>query len=363
MEQHPPDGPAGRGADAWGPPPAPHVDPEIEQAIEHAIEHAVEQAVDEAVEEAIDEAVDEAIDHAVEVAVGAAMGAAAKRDRRRFGIEIVLVALIVGAAAGATTGVVASRQDRVRAGASTTAATTVVASTSTTSIATTAPSSTAAPSTTATIPPETLQAVIRRVVLSVVDLQVSGTLRDEYGRIRTGDWAGSGFVIDASGIIATNAHVVEGAETITVITHDGRSIPATLLGSDAEHDLAVVKVEDSDLPPLDLAVDRALEVGDSVIAVGNALNLEGSPTVSVGIISALARNVEFADGSTLRNLIQTDASISSGDSGGPLLTETGLVVGVNTAGMGDGESTTAENIGFAIPISEAAPILFRLAGR
>lgn len=317
----------------------------------------VDPRLEQAIESAVDQAVDEALDHAVSDAVGAAV----RRNRRRFGIEVVAAALLVGAAAGATTGVLASRSNDEQTAGSTTV-TTLPPSTTATTVALTSTSTSTTVEPTTTVASETLQAVIRRVVLSVVDIEVSGTLVDEYGRIRTGEWAGSGFVIDSSGVIATNAHVVEGAETITVRTHDGRALTASLLGSDRAHDLAAVKVEATGLDALDLAVDRELQVGDRVIAVGNALNLEGSPTVSVGIISALGRNVEFADGSTLSHLIQTDASISSGDSGGPLLTDTGLVVGVNTAGMGDGESTTAENIGFAIPITDAFPILRQLAG-
>lgn len=319
------------------PPGSLPVDPRLEQAIEEAVDEAVEEAVDEA------------------------MSAAVRRNRRRFGIEVVAAALLVGAGAGATAGVLASRSNS-NSTANSTIVTTLPPSTAATTLAPTSTSTSTTVEPTTTIASETLQAVIRRVVLSVVDIEVSGTLVDEYGRIRTGDWAGSGFVIDSSGVIATNAHVVEGAESITVRTHDGRALAATLLGSDRAHDLAVVKVDATDLEALDLAVDLELQVGDRVIAVGNALNLEGSPTVSVGIISALGRNVEFADGSTLSHLIQTDASISSGDSGGPLLTDTGSVIGVNTAGMGDGESTTAENIGFAIPIADAFPILRQLAG-
>lgn len=328
------------------PPPEPGaVDPEVERAIEEAVEAAVDEAVDEAVEQAVEQAIDEVV----------------RKNRRRFGIEVVIAALAVGALAGATTGVLASRRDRERVTATTTATTAAPSTTATTAAPTTALPTTTVETTT-TVVPETLQAVIRRVVVSVVDISVSGMVTDEYGRIREAEWAGSGFVIDASGVIATNAHVVEGADSLTVSTHDGRTLTATVLGADREHDLAVIKVDASDLPALNLASERELEVGDRVIAVGNALNLEGSPTVSVGIISALGRNVEFADGSTLSHLIQTDASISSGDSGGPLLTDTGIVIGVNTAGMGDGESTTAENIGFAVPMSDALPILRRLAG-
>ena len=195
----------------------------------------------------------------------------------------------------------------------------------------------------------------------MVDIEVSGSFVDRNGRKRYGTWVGSGFVMDSSGLIATNAHVVEGAETITVVIHDGTTTPGTLVAMDTDHDLAVVRIDRTDLTALELATDVVLQVGDPVIAAGNALGLEGNPSVTVGIISALNRSIDLNDGASLSNLIQTDAAISSGNSGGPLLTEDGRVVGVNTAGASSTDTTTAQNIGFAIPISVAAPILRSLA--
>ena len=317
-------------------------------------------------EDVIDEAVDEAVHEALGEAVNDAVGAAMKRSRRKFGIEIVVAALLIGGAAGAIGGVVAGRQDRNRSAEEvvpTTAAPTVPTTPQTTT--TMAPTTV---QTTTTLPPvigPTLQETIKTVLRSVVDLEVMGTYVDSLGHEQQGQWAGSGFVIDSSGVIATNAHVVTGADFIQVVTNDGTVLDAEVLGSDTHHDLAVVKVDLTDsasLPALELATDLVLELGDSVIAAGNALNLEGAPSITLGIISGLGRSIDFPDGSSLRNLIQTDAGISSGNSGGPLLTTTGRVIGINTAGAGSDSGVTAENIGFAIPITDAAPILRKLAG-
>lgn len=201
-----------------------------------------------------------------------------------------------------------------------------------------------------------------RVTLSVVDLQVEGTYRDNYGDLQAGTWAGSGFVIASNGLIATNAHVVSGADRITVLIHDGTSATATVVGLDPEHDLAVIRVDRTGLTALTLNASATLRVGDRVIAAGNALNLVGKPSITTGIISALERSIVLYDGTVLSGLIQTDAAISSGDSGGPLLDEHGEVIGITTANAYDAYAFAAENIGFAIPIREAAPLLLRLAG-
>ena len=296
--------------------------------------------------------------------------ASVRRARRKFGIEVVVAALVVGGAAGAVAGsVTGGRRSSSNAGPVTTMTSIDVASTTTSIASTTLPERTTEPeSTEATSAPtssiagETLQDLVKKITLSVVDIEVEGTFIDEYGRLRSGSWAGSGFVIDAYGDIATNAHVVDGAETITVSVHDGTTSVATVLGSDSAADLAVIHIDRVDLPPLTLAPSRTLEVGDSVIAAGNALNLAGNPSITVGIISGLERTVDLDDGSQMSHLIQTDAAISSGDSGGPLLTASGDVIGVNTAGASSTSSTSAQNIGFAIPMSVAAPILFNFAG-
>jgi len=289
---------------------------------------------------------------------------ATKRSRMKFGIEVVVAALVLGGVAGGITGNLTAGHNGSSGAATTTTAapsTTLLATTTTAPPTTTTTVAPTEPPTTTTIAPETLQQVVRRITPSVVDIEVSGSFIDRNGRKRYGSWVGSGFVMDSGGLIATNAHVVDGAETINVVIHDGTTTPGTLVGIDTEHDLAVVRIDRTDLTALELATDVVLQVGDPVIAAGNALGLEGNPSVTVGIISALNRSIDLNDGASLSNLIQTDAAISSGNSGGPLLTEDGRVVGVNTAGASSTDTTTAQNIGFAIPISVAAPILRSLA--
>src|SRR4029077_5737024 len=133
-------------------------------------------------------------------------------------------------------------------------------------------------------------------------------------------------------------------------------LSASVLGVDAPHDLAVIKIARNDLPTAQIGDSESVEVGDSVVAIGNALALEGSPTVTSGIISALHRTIS-TENSTLRDVIQTDAAINPGNSGGPLLDSDGKVIGINTAIASPAD---ANNIGFAIAISSAEPYLRQL---
>ena len=169
--------------------------------------------------------------------------------------------------------------------------------------------------------------------------------------------AGSGFVLSPDGVIVTNNHVVDGATTITVTLADGRTLDARILGRDVNSDLAVLKIDAAGLPAVKLGRSDALVVGDSVVAIGNALALDGGPTVTQGIVSAVDRTISAGEGGgrgteTLRHLLQTDAAINPGNSGGPLLNAAGEVVGINTAVAGD-----AQNIGFALAIDKALPII------
>lgn len=167
--------------------------------------------------------------------------------------------------------------------------------------------------------------------------------------------AGTGMVLDNLGHILTNAHVVEGAETIDVIVNDGRSLEARLIGRDRLTDLAVLKVSDGDLQPAVFGDSDAARVGDPVVAVGHALALQGGPTVTLGIISALDRTIQPTQNTTLEHVIQTDAAINPGNSGGALLNSKGEVIGINTAIAGG-----AQNIGFAIAITPAKQIVNQL---
>ncbi|MFN8514903.1 MAG: trypsin-like peptidase domain-containing protein [Chloroflexia bacterium] len=177
--------------------------------------------------------------------------------------------------------------------------------------------------------------------------------------------AGTGFIIDASGVIVTNAHVVEGAQKLTVRMPppDNREFTATLVGTATNNDLAVLRVDTggTSLPTVPLGNSSQLQVGEWVVAIGNALNLPGGPTVTAGVVSALGRDVDEPSetpgqaGATLFDLIQTDAAINPGNSGGPLVNLRGEVVGINTLG-----TTDAQGIGFAISIDGAKPIIDEL---
>jgi serine protease Do len=162
---------------------------------------------------------------------------------------------------------------------------------------------------------------------------------------------GTAFFISKDGMLLTNAHVVSDKEAeYTVLTNDGKKYPAKVLARDTVRDLAIIKVEGGPFPTLKLGDSDKLEIGQTVIAIGNALG-EFRNTVSVGVISGLGRTVTAGGGGmveTLENVIQTDAAINQGNSGGPLLNLKGEVIGVNFA-MASG----AENIGFAIPINKA----------
>jgi len=169
---------------------------------------------------------------------------------------------------------------------------------------------------------------------------------------------GTGVIISAEGDVVTNAHVVEGRGQISVtLFNETRARKATLVGSDANNDLALLKIDGaSALPTASFGDSDAAEVGDAVVAIGNALALVGGPTVTTGIISAKGRTLGTLDG-----LLQTDAAINRGNSGGPLVDGNGQVIGINTAVLRDpGGSGGAEGIGFAIAANTIKPIVEEL---
>ncbi len=218
--------------------------------------------------------------------------------------------------------------------------------------------------------PGSVRAVVEAVRPAVVQITSQQAARDQLGRPTTGTGVGSGVIYDAGGLILTNNHVVDSAQNLVVSLPDGRTYPGTLLGGDAQMDLAVVKIEprsDESLPVAVLGDSEALGVGDGLVAIGNALALPGGPTVTAGVVSALGRAVQEPSdtpgqqGPYLYDLIQTDAAINPGNSGGPLLNMAGEVVGINTLGGGGDASTMTEGIGFAIAIDAARPIAEQLA--
>jgi S1-C subfamily serine protease len=193
---------------------------------------------------------------------------------------------------------------------------------------------------------------IRGVLEAVRPGVVSITERDASGR----SGAGTGMVIQADGLVLTNAHVVNGAQEIHVQLEDGSDRAADLVGSFPTNDVALIKVRGvSGLATVQLGQSSALQVGDEVVAVGNALGLGAEPTVTRGIVSALERELQVDENDAqtkLQHLIQTDAAINPGNSGGPLVNARGQVVGVNTVIAAEGQ-----NIGFALAIDSIKPLI------
>ncbi|MFD0659451.1 S1C family serine protease [Thermocatellispora tengchongensis] len=176
--------------------------------------------------------------------------------------------------------------------------------------------------------------------------------------VETGGGNGSGFVIDATGHILTNAHVVDGRTQVSVVFDDGRRASAEVVGSDETNDLAVLAVRDATaLTPAVLGRSADVAVGDQVLAIGSPLGLQG--TVTSGIVSAVDREVPFGGSGAGLTALQTDASINPGNSGGPLVNARGEVIGVNTAILSR-RGGGSIGIGFAIPIDRAADVAERI---
>lgn len=177
------------------------------------------------------------------------------------------------------------------------------------------------------------------------------------GPLGAGGSIGTGVITTSDGEILTNAHVIEDATAIRVrLSGETEPREATLLAADAGNDLALLRIAGDDFVPATFADPGSMRIGDEVIAIGFALDLDGAPSVTRGIVSALDRTIVTASGA-LDGLVQTDAAISSGNSGGPLVDALGQVVGINTA-VARGDSTVAAtNIGFAISVGEALPII------
>ena len=197
--------------------------------------------------------------------------------------------------------------------------------------------------------------VAARLANSVVT--ISTTVSDDFGG---GRGVGTGVVLTSDGQILTNAHVVEDASEV-VVRFAGETEPrvAKILASDLGNDLALLKIDATGLVAATFAKPGTVQIGDAVIAIGYALALDGGPTVTSGIVSALKRTIE-TDSGALNSLIQTDAAISSGNSGGPLVNLKGEVVGINTA-VARGDSTSAaNNIGFSISVDEVLIVIEQL---
>ncbi|MGH8873671.1 MAG: S1C family serine protease, partial [Acidimicrobiia bacterium] len=189
--------------------------------------------------------------------------------------------------------------------------------------------------------------VAAAVTPSIVAIQVDAV---------AGFGSGSGVVWSAEGLIVTNHHLVEGARTIEVLFTDGLSYPAQLVGSDPLTDLAVLEVDGADLAPIRRGRVEEIGVGDQAAAVGNPLGLRGGPSVTTGIVSAFGRTLRVTvENDILYGLIQTDAPITRGSSGGALVDAQGRLIGITTAiGVSD---VGAEGLGFAIPIDVVASVV------
>lgn len=207
-------------------------------------------------------------------------------------------------------------------------------------------------------PPSAVADVVEKVLPSVVNVRVTALSSDPLtGDVQEGKGQGSGVVIDRRGVIVTNNHVVQTATEVTVVLNDGRRLTGSVVDTDPEHDLAVIRVDADDLAPIEFGRSKALRLGDDVIALGFPLGLVGGPSVTKGIVSALDRRISVTgqtEGGELSGLIQTDAAINPGNSGGALVDLNGRLVGINTAAAG---AASAENVGFAINIDSAIPII------
>jgi serine protease Do len=207
---------------------------------------------------------------------------------------------------------------------------------------------------TPTLAPElpTIAEVVARVKPSVVAINVEITTYNIFNRPTQEQGAGSGWIIRSDGYIVTNNHVVDGATNIVVTLNDGQTFPADKTYTDPVTDLAVIKIDAQDLPALSTGDSADLNVGDWVVAIGNALGQGISATK--GIVSALGISLSESPGQTLHDLIQTDAAINPGNSGGPLVNMAGQVIGITSIKI---SQVGVEGMGYAISINEARPVI------
>ena len=198
--------------------------------------------------------------------------------------------------------------------------------------------------------PPTLADLVESVEPSVVSISVDIVSRGMFYNF-TDEGSGTGMIIRPDGYILTNFHVVQDAKEIEVSMSDGRNFSAEIIGLDKLTDLAVIKIGAEDLPTVSFGDSDNLRAGDWAVTIGNALALKGGPTVTLGIVSGLGRTIQTERGD-LYDMIQTDAAINQGNSGGPLVNLRGKVIGINTAVYGG-----AQGIGFAVSAKVALPII------
>ena len=286
------------------------------------------------------------------------------KSRRGLVISfLVVLAMVIGGFVGAQ---IAQSGDDVTSTDSTEVPSTVVdeADTSgaevTTAPAGDAPGSSNEPVATAPSTNDAEPAMNVAEVLKIIEPSVVTIIAITEGGTNPGRATGTGVVITSDGDILTNDHVVDGANKVSVLfVGDTEPTPATVLAVDVGNDLALIHVDKTGLTPAVFADPSSIDIGDEVVAVGFALDLDGGPTVTSGIVSALNRTIVSGDGA-LDGLIQTDTAISSGNSGGPLVNTRGQVIGINTAVFQSSSEVAANNVGFSISVAEALPVIEEL---
>jgi serine protease Do len=209
----------------------------------------------------------------------------------------------------------------------------------------------APPASPTSVQPLSVIDVVRKVGPSVVAILTERLDYSYYLEPVPSKGGGSGFIISSDGYIATNNHVVNQAKSIKVVLADGRILDAKVQGTDSFSDVAVIKINAQNLSAITFSDSRKLQIGQPVVAIGNAFLLAGGYTVTQGIVSALGRSIQIGDEPIIHDMIQTDAAINPGNSGGPLVTMNGEVIGINTAKIGGGE-----NVGFAVSSARAEPV-------
>jgi len=199
---------------------------------------------------------------------------------------------------------------------------------------------------------EQIVSIVEKVKPSVVNISTVRIMRDQFLHVHPVQGVGTGVIIDDSGYIVTNFHVIAGANQVTVTLNDGRKPKGKIIGTDPGSDIALIKIDTDGLKAAAMADSSKLKVGQFVIAIGNPFGiLLPGPAATTGIVSALNRTIN-ADGRVYENLIQTDAAINPGNSGGPLLDIEGKIIGINSAMI-----PFAQGIGFAIPIDQVKEIV------